>query len=244
MVLAKAGDRHQWNRILRYARLRQYFHVVCHLPFYANKSISGFQIIKKEIGIALAEFGFQFHGNSCLFRFTHTDLLQFLHFQKGVRSLNEKCTINVVQQGLFVPGCSFSVLEPGGRIGNFTEENRDKWWYCNSPEAAFSSLPEIKTILFNGVLPFFQLASVESKFPELIECDRHQFIWKNSTFLHEGYFYLKCKQYDKAMNAFQVKPSRVNKFKTIKKYVENGEFERIDKQLQENVHYARSLLKS
>jgi hypothetical protein len=134
-----------------------------------NKTISGFQIIKKELGLALTEMGFQFHGSSFIFRFTHADLLQFLHFQKGVGSLKEKFTINVVQQGLFVPGCSFSILEPGGRIGNFTEENRDKWWYCNSPEAAFASLPEIKTILFNDVLPFFELASAESKFPAVIE---------------------------------------------------------------------------
>jgi hypothetical protein len=45
------------------------------------------------------------------------------------------------------------------------------------------------------------------------------------------------------MKAFQVKPSRVNKFKTIKKYVEDAEFEKIKNLLHENVQFAKSRLK-
>jgi hypothetical protein len=245
MVLAKAGCRHQveWNTKLCPPSpiLPRCMPFAGYMPI---KSSSGFQIIKKEIEFTLREFGFKFYGSSSLFRLTQSDLLQFLYFQKGVSSLNEKCTINVVQQGLFVPGCSFDVLQPGGRIGAFTQEARDKWWHCNTSEAAFIALPDIKAMILNGVIPFFDLGVEETKLLDIIDNDQYNFIWGNDpTFVDKGYFYLKCGQYDKAMNTFKLKPSRVNKFKTIKTYVENKDFDQIQHLLKENVHHAKSRLK-
>jgi hypothetical protein len=200
-------------------------------------SSKGYQTIKTELKTLLADFGFRPYNASILFRVTNESILQFISFQKGVQSLNQQMTINVVLQGLFSPTCSFSILQPGGRIGSFLKPKTDKWWFCDTEKATSMSVFEIKEGILQYLIPFFDRTTTVQETCDLIESKELEFIWANYyTFIDKGFFYLKAKKYDKAIQIFQSNQhSKVPKFKTIKNLIDENNYDGIDKILIANL---------
>lgn len=154
-------------------------------------------------------------------------------------------TINIVQKGLFAAGCSFDTLQPGNRIGQFRNAEKDKWWYCDDSSKMQESVAEIKEILSSGVLPFFDLSKDTLNIPELLTSDKYAFVWWiPSTFVDKGYFYLKAGLYKEAIQWWENhQPSKVPKFKTIKNLISKEQYSEVDKILKENSKIARAKLK-
>jgi hypothetical protein len=160
----------------------------------------GYKYIQNEVKVFLSGFGFKQFKTSNFYRTTDNDLLQFLSFQKGVSSLGNQMTINIVQKGLFAPGCSFDTLQPGNRIGQFDNIEKDKWWYCDDNSKVQNSVAEIKEILLGGVLPFFDFSKEDQNIPELLTVDKYAFLWWiPSTFVDKGNFFLKAGLYKEAI---------------------------------------------
>jgi hypothetical protein len=206
---------------------------------------TGYKYIQNEVKEFLNSFGFKSYKTSTLYRTTENDLLQFLSFQKGVSSLSNKMTINIVQKGLFAPGCSFDTLQPGNRIGQFIKAEKDKWWYCDDSSKVQEGVAEIKEILSSGVLPFFDFSKDTQNIPTLLASDKYAFLWWiPCTFADKGYFYLKAGLYNEAIEWWENhQPSKVPKFKTIKNLINQEQCSEVDKILDENSRMARTKLK-
>ena len=206
---------------------------------------TGYKYIQNEVKAFLGSFGFNSYKTSILYRTTDNGLLQFLSFQKGVSSLSNQMTINIVQKGLFVPGCSFDTLQPGNRIGQFVNAEKDKWWYCDNNSKVQESVADIKKTLSNGVLPFFDFSKESQNIPELITSDKYAFIWWiPSTFVDKGYFYLKAGLYKEAIQWWEKHQlSKVPKFKTTKNLISQEQYSEVDKILEENIRMASAKLK-
>ena len=160
----------------------------------------GYKYIQNEVKVFLSSFGFKPYKTSIFYRTTENDLLQFLSFQKGVSSLSNQMTVNIVQKGLFVPGCSFDTLQPGNRIGQFINAEKDKWWVCNNDDKAKKGFAEIKEILSKNILPFFDFSKDTQNIPELITSDKYDFVWWiPNTSVDKGYFFLKAGLYNEAI---------------------------------------------
>jgi virulence-associated protein VapD len=192
---------------------------------------TGYELIKKEIGHFLQQHGFMAYKSATFYRFL-----------KGVQSLQDQMTINVVIQGLFSPTCSFQVLQPGGRIGQFLSLQKDKWWHCNDKKTTLDGISEIKESLALTVLPSLQekMFSAEQLI-ETFNTPAHYFLWQGQdTFIDQGYIYLKARRYNEALNIFRAgRTSKVTKYSTIQKCIEQGQFDKIDHLLQDNIHYQR-----
>jgi hypothetical protein len=207
-------------------------------------SSTGYQIIKTEIKNLLTDFDFMAYKSSTLYKVTEEGILQFISFQKGVQSLNQQMTINVVLQGLFCPTCSFDLLQPGGRIGSFSNSKSDKWWFCNTEDNTKQSVTEIKECILKYLLPFFDRTVTVESLCDLIDNKEFSFIWTNPyTFIDKGFFYLKGNQFDKALVTFQSnQPSKVAKFKTIKRLVEEHDYDAIKRILLDNTNHSKAKL--
>ncbi|MFT3680163.1 MAG: DUF4304 domain-containing protein [Ferruginibacter sp.] len=205
-------------------------------------SSTGYQIIKKEIKNLLVDFDFIAYKSSILYRVTEEDILQFISFQKGVQSLSQQMTINVVLQGLFCPTCSFDLIQPGGRIGSFFNSKSDKWWACNNKENTEQSVTEIKECILKYLLPFFDKTATVQNLCDLIDSKELNFIWTNPyTFIDKGFFYLKGNHFDKALATFQSnQPSKVAKFKTIKRLIEEHDYAAIEGILLDNTNHSKA----
>jgi hypothetical protein len=175
------------------------------------------------------------------YRITTGDILQFLTFQKGLQSLQEQMTLNVVAQGLFSPTCSFEVLQPGGRIGEFLPEAKDKWWHCDTEKATHESIEAITTAFSTVVLPSLnQLSTAEQLIANFQDETRH-FLWRGqNSFIDQGYICLKARQYREALDIFRAnRPGKVAKYKTIQHLVEQTKVEQIDQILSDNVRHQK-----
>jgi hypothetical protein len=205
----------------------------------------GYKVIQNEVQEFLKDFGFKTYKNSILYRTTDNDLLQFIDFQKGVSSLSNQMTINIVMQGLFVPGSSFDTLQPGNRIGIFTDEVKDKWWNCDNNEKAKEAADEIKTIFKQAVIPFFNAFENAGDIATLMKSTKYNFIWWiPTTFVDKGFFLLKARLYEEAVIWWEKHQlSKVPKFKTIKKLVQLQQYKEVDKVLEENCKLTRAKLK-
>lgn len=205
---------------------------------------SGYKSIQQEIGAFLGSYGFRPYKAATLYRTTGNDLLQFLSFQKGTGSLSNQMTINIVQQGLFVPGSSFGVLQPGCRIGQFVGAAQDKWWYCGEDNSIEQTVEEIRDILLSGVLPFFDFSAESQNIPWLATAGQYAFLWwAPTTFIDKGYFYLKAELYDEAIQCWEKhQPGKVPKFKNFKSLVQQGNQQAINDLLEENVRHTRTKL--
>lgn len=210
-----------------------------------SSSTEGYTHIKKELGKAMAKFGFSKYKTATLYRITDGDVLQFINFQKGDQSLSHKMTINIVVQPLFSPGCSFQVLEPGLRIGQILPPYKDRWWLCESETSNESSLSELKNILVDNLMPFFDKTRDAKHLYETIHDDSFRYLWITQySFIPKGYICLKEKRYQEALTIFEAnRPSQVSKFKTIKNHIQNRQFAEINKILTDNVNYSREKLK-
>ena len=206
-----------------------------------NSSI-GYQSVKTQIRSLLVDFNFMPYKSSTLYRVTEEGILQFISFQKGVRSLNQQMTINVVLQGLFCPTCSFDLLQPGGRIGNFLNGQSDKWWACDTVKSTAESMIEIKECILKHLLPFFDRTATMEGLCDLIDSKDFNFIWSNPyTFIDKGFFYLKGKHLDKALKTFQSnQPGKVTKFKTIKRLIEENNYDAIEELLSDNISHSKA----
>ncbi len=71
--------------------------------------------------------------------------------------------------------------------------------------------------------------------------EEFNFIWSNPyTFIDKGFFYLKGKHFDKALATFQSnQPSKVGKFKTIKRLIEERNYDAIEGILSDNVKHSK-----
>lgn len=209
------------------------------------KAVSaGYKTIQKELKEFLKEFGFKVYKSSTLYRITENGFLQFLDFQKGYSYLNGQMTMNVVVQGLFVPGCGFDILQPGGRIGYFIDGTTDKWWNYDNEVNVNQSTKEMKLILQEVVLPFFKSFEDIDNIPKVIEYPNLAFVWRAPiTFIDKGYFLLKARCYDQAIKCWeQYQTSKVPKFKTVKKLVELKLYNDINDILEENCRMAKTKL--
>ncbi|ANE51688.1 DUF4304 domain-containing protein [Flavisolibacter tropicus] len=206
--------------------------------------LTGYKYIQNEVKAFLGSFGFKSYKTFILYRTTDNDLLQFLSFQKGASSLSNQMTINIVQKGLFAPGCSFDTLQPGNRIGQFAKTEKDKWWYCDDANKVQEGVAEIKYILYNSVLPFFEFSKESHNISELVTADKYAFIWYiPSTFVDKGYFFLKAGLYKEAIQWWENhQPSKVPKFKTIKNLISQEQYSEVNKILEENIRMARARL--
>lgn len=204
----------------------------------------GYKKIQSEISTFLDQFDFIRHKTSTLFRVKNEELLQFINFQKGVQSLASKVTINIVLQGLFSPTCSFQLLQPGGRIGFFSETMVDKWWLCDNPDNTENSIEQIKNILEKSIIPFFEKTSSAAAVCQMIDKDELNFLWSNPyTFIDKGFFYLKGGVYEKALKIFEShQPSKVPKFKTIKNLISLEKYEEVQIILNDNVKSSKDKL--
>lgn len=207
-------------------------------------SSKGYRTIQAKTKDWLHSFDFKSHGANTIYRLKN-ESLQFLNFQKGGGHLSEKMTINVVVKGLFVPGCGFETLQPGGRIGNFIPGLKDKWWCCDKPNTTSDSIDEIIKILESRVIPFYENFDSTNSISNLIAQEEFSFLWENPfTFVDKGFFYLYLKKYEDGLNTFESgQPSKVPKFKTIKNLFDQKQFEAIDKILVENILFNRQRLK-
>jgi len=207
--------------------------------------LTAYKYIQNEVKTFLSTFGFKSYKPATLYRTTNNDLLQFVSFQKGVSSLSNQMTINIVQKGLFAPSCSFDTLQPGSRIGEFINAEKDKWWYCDDSSKMQESVAEVKKILLEGVLPFFDFSKETQNIPELLTADKYAFLWWiPSTFVDKGYFFLKAGQYTEAIQLWENhQPSKVPKFKTLRNLVSQGQYAEVDKILAENGRMAKAKLK-
>jgi len=208
-------------------------------------SSDGYQIIKKEIGSLLRIYGFLPYKTATYYRVTDGDILQFIMFQKGERWLSGAMTVNIVIQGVFAPGCSFNILQPGGRIGSMLNPPKDVWWHCDSESSAASSVDAIKQVVVEKLIPFFENRSTAGKLFNDFDGSNPSFLWTpKSTFVDQGYICLKAGQYDTAINIFEANQiSKVPKFKTIKRLIEDFRFTEIDHILVENTRYHKESLK-
>lgn len=207
--------------------------------------LTGYKYIQNEVKALLGSFGFKPYKASTLYRTTDNDLLQFLSFQKGVGSLSNQMTINIVQKGLFVPVCSFDTLQPGGRIGQFAKAEKDQWWYCDDANKVQEGVAGIKEILLGSVLPFFDFSRESQNIAELVTADTYAFIWWiPSTFVDKGYFFLKARLYHEAIQWWENhQPSKVPKFKTIKNLISQEQYSEVEQILKENSGMARAKLR-
>lgn len=207
-------------------------------------SSTGYNSTKKEIGTLLRGHGFTRYKTSFYYRVTAGEMLQFINFQKGDQSLNDQMTINIVIQPLFCPGCSFNILQPGGRIGNLLDSAKDVWWKCDTEQSTITSIESIGKAINEKLIPFFNsLATAEQLWASFNDPDS-RFLWRSATtFIDQGYICLKAKQYHQALSIFQAnKPSKVAKFKTIKRLIEEEAFTEIEEILLNNVHYQKEKL--
>ncbi|MDB5150570.1 MAG: hypothetical protein JWQ57_4590 [Mucilaginibacter sp.] len=209
-----------------------------------NSSI-GYKIIKKEIGELMLVKGFASHKTVTYYRVTAGHILQYINFQKGERSLNEQMTINLVVQPLFSPGCSFQILCPGGRVANLTSTNTSFGWYCNTEEATLQNIQHITTDINNYVIPFFNNLSTAEQLCYSFDDPALQFIWSiPANFVSRGYSCLKAGQYKQALSIFEAnRPGEVPKYKTIKRLIEELQFEEINAILNENIRFHKEKLK-
>jgi hypothetical protein len=206
---------------------------------------TGYKKIKTEIGNLMREYGFAPYKTATYYRVTAGDILQFINFQKGERSLNEQMTINIVIQGLFAPGCSFEILQPGGRIGRLLDSDKDVWWHCDTELMTAQSIRDIGKVVAEILVPFFdRMATADGLYMSFSE-PASRFLWAiASSFVQKGYVCLKAGQYKKGISIFEEnRPSQVAKFKTIKKLTEEARFEEIDSILLDNIRYHREKLK-
>lgn len=211
----------------------------------SENAVTGYKFIQKEVGAFLGGFGFKVHKASIFYRMTDNDLLQFLSFQKGVSSLTNQMTINIVQKGLFVPGCSFGTLQPGNRIGQFMNASKYDWWQCDNVNKAKEGAGEIKELISKGVLPFFEFSKDSKNIPELVTAGKYSLLWWiPTTFVDKGYFFLKAGLYNEAIRLWENhQPSKVPKFKTIRNLISQKQFTVVDKILVDNSNTARAKLR-
>jgi hypothetical protein len=208
-------------------------------------SSEGYAHIKKELGKMLAEIGFTRYKTVTWYRVTHDDILQFICFQKGERSISDRMTINIVVQPLYCPGCSFQILQPGGRIGQILTPAKDRWWLCDSEASTESSIAQLKNTIINDLIPFFNKTASTEQLHDTFPADSYRYFWINHyTFITKGYICLRAKYYAKAIAIFEAsRPSQVAKFKTIKNLIEKEQFAEVDKILNDNIIYNRGKLK-
>ncbi len=204
-------------------------------------STKGYREIQKEIKAFLKEFGFKPYKSSFAYRVTEGDILQFINFQKGYSWLNEQMTINVVIQGLFTPGSSMNILEPGGRIGKFIKSREDTWWYCDTPEATSTSIVQLKEVFTNEIIPFFENTNSSNGVVKIMDYNQYEFLWQcDVSYIYKGFFNLAAGRYAEALNSFnEGRTSRIPKFKTIKKMIENKSFDEISLLLDANSEHVR-----
>ena len=77
----------------------------------------------------------------------------------------------------------------------------------------------------------------------VIESKEFNFIWSNPhTFIDKGFFYLKGKHFDRSTRCnFQSnQPSKVAKFKTIKRLIEEHDYDEIERILSENITHSKA----
>ncbi|HZY35548.1 MAG TPA: DUF4304 domain-containing protein [Mucilaginibacter sp.] len=208
-------------------------------------SSEGYVQIKKELGKMLAGAGFRRYKTVTWYRVTHGDILQFINFQKGDQWLSDKMTINIAVQPLYSPGCSFGILAPGGRLGLLLTPAKDHWWLCNSETSTEASITELKNIIVNDLIPFFDNTANAEQLYHNFHDNSFRYFWANSyDFITKGYICLKTKQYKEAINIFEAnRPSQVAKFKTIKNFIEKEQFAEVDKILDNNVFHSKDKLK-
>ena len=208
-------------------------------------SSDGYKIIKKEIGSLLRIYGFLPYKTAAYYRVTDGDILQFIRLQKGERWLAGAMTINVVIQGVFAPGCSFDILQPGGRIGSLLNPPKDVWWQCDSQSSTASSVDAIKQVVVEKLIPFFYSRSAAEMLCMDFDGSNPSFLWiPKSTFVDQGYICLKAGRYDKAIAVFQAnQTSKVPKFKTIKKLIEESRFTDVEHILVENCRLHKERLR-
>lgn len=154
-------------------------------------------------------------------------------------------TVNIVIQGVFAPGCSFNILQPGGKIGSVLNPPKDVWWHCDSESSAASSVDAIRQVVVEKLIPFFDSRSTAGKLCIDFDGSNPSFLWTpKSTFVDQGYICLKAGRYDKAIAIFQAnQTSKVPKFKTIKKLIEESRFTDVKDILFENCQYHKERLK-
>lgn len=177
-------------------------------------SATGYKLIKKEIGLFLQQHDFLPYKSETFYRITPGDILQFLSFQKGVQSLQDQMTINVAIQGLFSPTCSFLVLQPGGRIGQFLALSKDKWWHCDSEKVTLESITDIKENLAVTLLPDLQQKmSFSEQLIDTFNSTTYRFLWQGQgTFIDQGYTCLKARRYNEGLTIFRANsPGKVAK---------------------------------
>ena len=203
---------------------------------------AGYHLIKAEIGSFLQQNGFHPYKTAIYYRITAGDVLQFISFQKGLQSLQDQMTLNVVVQGLFSPTCSFEVLQPGGRIGEFLPDSKDKWWHCDTEKASHENIKTLTTALSTVVLPSLNRLSTAQQLIASFQEETRQFLWRGqNSFIDQGYICLKARQYIEALDIFRAnRPGKVAKFKTIQGLVEQAKYEQIDEILRENVHHQKA----
>lgn len=188
-------------------------------------------------GDYLKRQGFEQRGASTFYRVTLDELLQRVAFQAGVQSRKGKLTLNFTLQGLFCPGCSFDVLQPGGRIGSLSPNTSDLWWDYHTAEHSERSSREIIDFLDKYLLPFFDATRDIDGVCRTMHDQAYQFLWSGSFgFIEQGYFLLKAGRFREAVSIFEANaPSRVPKFKTIRNSVGTGDFQAVNLLLEANV---------
>jgi hypothetical protein len=193
--------------------------------------------VVKITGDYLKRKGFGRGGASTFYGVTPDELLQRVVFQPGVQSRKGKLTLNFTLQGLFCSGCSFDVLQPGGRIASLRPGAIDQWWDYDTTEHSKRSSGEIVDFLDEYVLPFFD-ATMDINGACLTMHDQaYQFLWSGSfCFVEHGYFLLRAGKFQEAVSIFEAHaPSKVPKFKTIRNCIVSGDFQTIDLILDANV---------
>jgi hypothetical protein len=202
-----------------------------------------YSFITEEIKDYLKEAGFLAYKSSFVYRVTSSDLLQIVNFQKGVQSLGNKFTINILQKGMFVPNCSFDILQPGVRIGEFSNFQKDKWWVCDS-ETANQTVGEVKNVFAESVIPFFDHFKETQHLADFVKNERFSTFWLNpNTFIDKGYFLIRTRLYEEGLALWEGnKPSKVPKYKTIRNLIFQKEFLSVDRILEENCKLSKSNL--
>ena len=209
-------------------------------------SSSGYALVKQEIGQFLVQNSFHPYKSATYYRTTPGGILQFFLFQKGTQSLKDQLTINVVIQGLYSPACSFTVLQPGGRFGKFIPPGKDIWWHCNDEESTSHCISELRHRLSTILLPDLQQRmSSADQLITTFNAPQYSFLWRGqNTFIDQGYTYLMAQKYTEALDLFcRNRPTKVNRFKTIQKWIEQKQFDQFDHLLEENIQYHKNKLK-
>jgi len=148
---------------------------------------------------------------------------------------------NTSIRNAFSPSCSFNYLQPGGRIGQFLGSPKDLWWHCETEKITQESITELTSILSTILLPCLDQLYTAKLLIDTFEEDKFRFLWNRpTTFIDEGFLYLRSSRYAEGLAVFRAhRSSKVGKFKTIQRLVEQSQFLVIDGLLQENIQYQK-----